>query len=450
MDNPLVSFELHQLLERNETESLKQAFENLHQATVAEFLGTVPPERVWPLLMRVEVKRRAEIFRDLNLELQVKLVSTQAPPEVAELLGEMAPDDRADLIQKLDDDVRQEILPLLARAERENIRRLTSYAEDTAGAIMTTDYVALPEDITVGQAWEELRIQAPDKETIYSIYVVDRQRHLTGFLTLKDLILARPATRRLGEVAQGEVVSVRAEDDQEGVARKLSDYDFVAIPVVDSENCLVGIVTFDDVIDVVDEEAGEDLYHMASVSTDEKVSTPFFTSVRLRWWWLLINLGTSILAALTVSLFAGTIARYVALAVMMPIVAGMGGNAGTQTMAVVVRGLALGELTLRNSWAVILKEVGVGLVNGMINGLVMAGIAYAWYRNFWLSLIMFLAMIANLMIAGLFGAALPVVLKLLRFDPALASSIFITTATDVGGFTIFLGLAALLSRFLIS
>jgi len=449
MKDHIALCDLEASLASGDLAGLKEICEAVHPATVADFLGVLPPPEIWRILDGFDAELAAEIFSDLDDDLQAKLVASQSPEHMARLLAEMAPDDRADLVQQMDEGVRHDILPLLARAERENIRRLISYRDDTAGAIMTTDYASLPEDLTVAEALERLRHEAPDKETIYYIYVVNRERRLTGFLSLKDLILARLATTKVAEIVYHDVISVHVDDDQEDVARLLADYDFLAIPVVDSEQRLVGIVTFDDVIDVIEEEAEEDLYRMASVSTEERVSTAPLTSVRLRSGWLVVNLGTAILAALTVSLFEPTIAKFVALAAMMPIIAGMGGNAGTQTMAVMVRGLALGELTFRSAWKVILKEIAVGFANGAITGVIMAGIAMLWYGNPWLGLIMFLAMIANLMIAGFFGAAFPLALKALKCDPAVASTIFITTATDVGGFFVFLGLATVFIKYLV-
>jgi len=441
--------DLHALFRSGDLAGLKELCEVTHPATVADFLSALQPPQARQILSSLEPGRAAQVFSNLDASAQRELLASQSPAQVARLLAEMAPDDRADLVRQMAEDVKGEVLRLLARSERENIRRLASYREGTAGALMTTDYASVPEDVTVAQALERLRYEAPDKETIYYIYVVNKEQRLTGIVSLKDLILAAPVTRRVADIAHRDVVSVQVDDDQEEVARLLADYDFIAIPVVDHEQRLLGIVTFDDVINVIEREAEEDLYHMASVSAEESVSTPPLRSVRLRVGWLVVNLGTAIFAALTVSLFESTIASYVALAVMMPIVAGMGGNAGTQTMAVVVRGLALGEVSLRNCWKVILKEVAVGFANGAINGLIMAAIVLLWYGNAWLGLIMFLAMIANLIIAGLFGAAFPLTLRALKFDPALASSIFITTATDVGGFFVFLGLATLLLKHLV-
>jgi magnesium transporter len=242
---------------------------------------------------------------------------------------------------------------------------------------------------------------------------------------------------------------VRGDDDIEHVVKEMTHYDFLAMPVVDSDDRLVGIITYDDVFDVMTEQATEDMYLLANLDTDEKITSSLPRSVKLRVPWLLINLGTALLAAFTVSLFSKTISNFVVLASLMPIVAGIGGNAGTQSLTVVVRALALGEIKLRGNWRVLLKQVGVGLCNGLICGLVMAGIAYVWHRNFWLSAILWMAMTANMILAGLFGALVPITLRKLKLDPALGSSIFVTMATDVGGFFTFLGLATLLLQHLL-
>ncbi|MFO8006845.1 MAG: magnesium transporter [Candidatus Brocadiia bacterium] len=448
MRDPIVVPELSGLYASGNQTALREALETIHPTTAAEFLAGLPAPEAWDLLGELDDRRAAELFAALDEEIQVELVKQAAPEHVAGVLAEMASDDRADLVQAMDDEVRYAVLPLVARAERENIRRLASYAEETAGALMTTDYAALPESISVQDALERLRLEAPDKETIYYVYLLDADRRLTGLVSLKDLILTKPKTRTVGEIAHRDVIAVRVDQDQEEVAHTLSDYDFLAIPVVDAEGCLVGIVTFDDAMDVIEEEAEEDLYQMASVSTEEAVDTPLLTSVKLRCGWLVINLGTGILAALTVGLFENTIAQFTALAIMMPIIAGMGGNAGTQTMAVMVRGVALGKVSFTDSWKFLLKEIGVGFANGMITGVLMAAIAVLWYGNLWLGIIMLLAMVGNLMVAGLFGAAFPLLLKACGKDPALASAIFITTATDVGGFMIFLGLATMFLHYL--
>jgi len=329
------------------------------------------------------------------------------------------------------------------QAERQELLKLITYPEGSAGGHMTTDYAFLRPDVSIGTALDHLRMQAPKKETIYYVYVVDLARRLIGFLSLRDLIMEHPE-RYVREVMNKNVIAVRVDQDIEEVAKVMSRYDFLAIPVVDAEQRLVGIITYDDVFDVMAEEATEDMYLLANLDTDEKITSPLPRSVKLRVPWLLVNLCTALLAAYTVSLFSDTISAFVTLASLMPIVAGIGGNAGTQSLTVVVRALALGQIKVHGNLPILLKQVGIGLFSGLICGFVMGAVAYLWHHNIWLSLILWMAMTANLVIAGSFGAIVPITLRKFNLDPALGSSIFVTMATDVGGFLTFLGLATLL------
>jgi len=440
--------EIQALLEQNELDVLQEFCEESHPADVADALEGLAPEQLSKVLSLVSPETAAEIFGHIEDHEQVKFADAVDPKTVASLVEEMDPDDSAELLRELDEADAAEILRHVPHEEREDVELITSYPEDTAGAIMTTEFASLNENLTVAEALSSLRREAPDKETIYTIYVVDSAGRLTGVVSLKDLILAAP-DRKVALIVQRDVISMKTDADQAEVAKRMKDYDFLAMPIIDEANRLLGIVTFDDVMDVMEEEATEDMYHLASLNTEERVFTPPLKSVRLRMPWLILNLGTAILAALTVALFESTIAKYVALAVMMPIVAGMGGNAGAQSLTVIVRGLALGEVSIRGSWRALLKETCVGMLNGMACGAIMGTLAGLWFKNFWVGLIMFCAMMINLVIAGLFGALVPLVLKTLRLDPALGSSIFVTTATDVAGFFVFLGLASLLMRHLI-
>jgi len=435
--------EIQALLKEKRLDVLKEFCEESHPADVADALEGLDPEDISQILSLVSAERAAEIFGHIQDHQQVKFADAVDAKTVAGLVQEMDPDDSADLLRELDESDAAEILRHVRKGDREDVKLIGSYPEDTAGAIMTTEFASLREDMTVDEALESLRREAPDKETIYTIYVVDSGGRLTGVVSLKDLILAAP-TKRVSDIAERDVISMSADADQADVAKKMQDYDFLAMPIVDRSRRLLGIVTFDDVMDVMRDEATEDMYYLASLNTDERVFTNPLKSVRLRAPWLLVNLGTAILAAFTVSLFESTIAKYVGLAVMMPIVAGMGGNAGAQSLTVIVRGLALGEVSIHGAWRALMKEIGVGFLDGAITGAVMGMIAGVWFKNFWLGLIMFASMIINLVIAGLFGAFVPLVLRTLRLDPALGSSIFVTTATDVGGFFVFLGLSTLL------
>jgi magnesium transporter len=282
---------------------------------------------------------------------------------------------------------------------------------------------------------------------VFYLYVVDERRHLVGVVSLRRLLLVAPDTP-LKRIMTADLISARADMDQEEVARQVAAYNLLAIPVVDAENKLVGIITVDDVIDVIKDEATEDIYRLAGVAGDERAFTPAKESLRKRLPWLGINLITAFLAASIVALFEGTIGLYPALAVFMPIVAGMGGNAGTQTLTVIVRGIALGELTWSNSKKALLKEAAVGIGNGIVLGALAAIVVWVARGNPVLGLLLGLAMIINMFVAATAGTLVPLGLRAANVDPALASSVFITTMTDMFGFFSFLGLATVFARYL--
>jgi magnesium transporter len=306
---------------------------------------------------------------------------------------------------------------------------------------MTRNYFALYEEVTIAEAVAALQKRSEEFEMVFYVYVVDKRDHLVGAVSLRKLLTTHPATQLKRVMAQ-DVISVKTSADQEEVARLVAEYNLLAIPVVDDEDKLVGIVTVDDVIDVLQEEAEEDLLALAGVSAEERVNTPAARSLRLRAPWLLVNLATAFLASYVVSRFEGSIQHLPALAALMPIVAGMGGNAATQTLTVIIRGLALNELV--NPSRVTLRQSLVGVGNGVINGVVCAAVVAAFYKNAWLGVIIAAAMIINMMVAGIAGTLIPVVLRKLNIDPAVASSVFVTTCTDVAGFFSFLGIATIL------
>jgi magnesium transporter len=283
---------------------------------------------------------------------------------------------------------------------------------------------------------------------VFYLYVVDERRHLVGVVSLRRLLLVSPETP-LKRIMTSDLISARVDMDQEEVARQVAAYNLLAIPVVDEENKLVGIITVDDVIDVIKDEATEDIYRLAGVSGDERVFTPAGESLRKRLPWLGVNLGTAFLAAGVVSLFTNTIDALPVLAVFMPIVAGMGGNAATQTLTVIVRGIALGELTFANSRKALLKEASVGIGNGVVLGLVAATVAWLTRGDPILGMVLGAAMIINMFVAATAGVLIPLGLRAAKVDPALASAVFITTMTDVFGFFSFLGLATVFARYLV-
>ncbi|MCK8600882.1 magnesium transporter [Desulfoferrobacter suflitae] len=439
---------LREWITLGDRDALLQIFTDLHPADSAELLAGLSPQEVAKFIELVGVADALTVFEFVPFEIQKETLLQLPRSTVAELISLMSPDDRADLVEELDEKTQEKLLALIIKAERQNILKLITYPEDSAGAYMTTDYALLRPDATIRAALDQLRFQATTKETIYYVYVVDQARRLIGFVSLRDLIMARPDIQ-VRDIMNRNVISVRFDEDIEDVAKEMSHYDFLAMPVVDADDRLIGIITYDDVFDIMNEEATEDMYLLANLDTDEKVFSPLPRSVKLRVPWLLVNLCTALVASYTVSLFSETISSFVVLASLMPIVAGIGGNAGTQSLTVVVRALALGEIKVEGNWPVLLKQVGVGLFSGLICGLVLAAIAYYWHKNLWLSVILWMAMTSNLIIAGLVGSMVPIALRKLKLDPALGSSIFVTMATDTGGFFIFLGLSTLLLHHLV-
>ncbi len=447
MTTPEYAHELRNLLLNGEGEIRRDLCASLPEATLAEILTDQPPQSVWGVLSAMQPWKRAAVFGYFNLDFQVYLTENIDKDELADLLTVMSADERVDLFKRLPDEAKESVFPLLAKAEREDIRKLSSYEESMAGSVMTSEYVTLTPDLSVTEALEKLRRQWPGKETIYYAYVIGDDRRLLGFVSLRKLILARP-TAHVGDIMKAEVVYIRAVDPREKAAELIAKYDLIALPVVNGGAALVGIITHDDALDVVTEEATEDMLRMASTDAEEYENTSILQSIRLRCPWLTLNLCTAMLSSFTVSRFQDTISQYVILAALMPVIAGLGGNAGTQTLAVTVRGIALGMIPVGKGRKVIMREACVGLLNGVIVGSIVGIIAYFGFHKPWIGLIMLLAMVCNLVIAGLIGSAIPLALKMLKLDPALGSSIFITAATDVSGFFVFLSLATLMMPFL--
>lgn len=415
----------------------------LPDATLADILASLAPEQIWNILALIFPQRRAMVFGHLGIDLQVRLTGIIGHDQLAGLITLMSADERVDLFKQLSEDKQETIWPLLARVNREDIRKLSSYPEGTAGAIMTSDYVFFTPDLPVADALQKLRREWPGKETIYYTYVVNKKRQLLGYLSLRELIVAHPAAI-VGDIMNTDIVFIRANDSREETANLIAKHDLIALPVVNGGGAFVGIVTHDDALDVMTEEATEDILRMAGTDVDEHKGGSFSRSIFLRSPWLTVNLVTALCSSFVVSRFSDTISQYVMLAAMMPVIAGLGGNAGTQTLAVTVRGIALGEISPARGWRVILREMGICFSNGIMIGSLVGVITYYWLDKAWLGLIMLMAMTTNFLIAGIFGSAIPLALKALKLDPALGSSVFITAATDVGGFAVFLSLATLM------
>jgi magnesium transporter len=396
------------------------------------------------LSLLIEVGKAARALLELDEVDLYAILASLDDSTIASICSSSAPDDAADLLDFLDEDRRASILELLGATQGAKLESLLEGEEETAGSLMNTEFLALDEELTVGQAVEAIR-QYPRKESFFYVYCIDTDQHLVGVLSLRSLILA-DVSAQLKELMVQSVVRTQIDSSPEEVAQLVSKYDLLSIPVVDLQNRLVGVVTVDDVLDVIQEQAEEDLLHLAGVDISERVSTPARESWRTRFPWLAINLVTAFVAASVVRAFEGTIQKWTALAVFMPIVAGMGGNAGTQTLTVFVRALALGEIDWRSGVKPVWKELLVGLANGAAMGLLCGATVGLWTGQWVLAGILFAAMCVNLVIAGVAGGVVPLLLERLGFDPAVASSIFVTTCTDVGGFFSFLGLATLALR----
>jgi magnesium transporter len=360
------------------------------------------------------------------------------PEQAAEIVEELEDDDAADILGELEPEEQERILSEVE--DRTEVDRLLRYGEETAGGLMTLHTVTVRDTATVAEALEEIRRQAEEVEDLYQVFVVDADHRLVGILPFKDLVVSRPE-RRIHDFMADADISVPPDLDQEEVARLMARYNLPSVPVVDESGRLLGQVTFDDVIDVVEAETTEDLLKFGGVSADEELAAGWKEAVRSRLPWLYLNLLTAFLAGGVVYVFQGTVQRTVALAVWMPIIAGMGGNAGTQALAVTVRRLALGLIPRDRLGRVVGKELLVGVTNGLAIGVVVGLVAGLLGEGFRLGLVVFLAMTGNLLVAGFAGAFIPALLERYNVDPAVASSIFVTTFTDVCGFLLLLGLA---------
>src|SRR5215208_2674232 len=445
----LVLDSVKRLLRIGATANLLNLLQKQHPADLAQIFSDLPDkerEAAFSLLAERNGRLAMEAVSELGPEAGAALLATRSAEEIARLAQEVPSDDAAALIDYLPEELSTAVLDLMRPKESGVVENLLEYDEQTAGRIMNPHVFALNEDMTVGEAITELQSNR-DVEMVFYLYVVDERRHLVGVVSLRRLLLVSPETP-LKRIMTADLISARVDMDQEEVARQVASYNLLAIPVVDEENKLVGIITVDDVIDVIKEEATEDIYRLAGVAGDERVFTPAKESLRKRLPWLGVNLATAFLAASVVGLFTGTIDALPILAVFMPIVAGMGGNAATQTLTVIVRGIALGELTWGNSRKALLKEAAVGIGNGVVLGTTAALVVWAFRGNPFLGMVLGLAMIINMFVAATAGTLIPLGLRALKIDPALASSVFITTLTDVAGFASFLGLATAFLKYL--
>jgi magnesium transporter len=427
------------LVQAGDISSFVREAHDYEPADLADVLARLEePERVVAvraLPPELSSQALAEMPEDAHAE---ETLAALDPAQAAEIVEELEDDDAADILRELDAETKEHILQEVE--DRAEVERLLRYDEETAGGRMTTHLVTVRDIATTAEALEEIRRQAEEVEEFYQVFVVDGQRRLVGVLPFKALVVSRPDRMVREYMAEADIV-VRPETDQEEVARLMARYNLPSVAVVDDSGRLLGRVTIDDVIDVVEAETTEDLLKFGGVSPDEELAAPWTDAVRSRLPWLTVNLLTAFMAGGVVYLFQETVQRTVALAVWMPVIAGMGGNAGTQALAVTVRRLALGLIPSDRFFRVVGKEVLVGITNGITIGLIVGLVAALLGEGPGLGLVVFLAMTGNLLVAGFAGAFIPILLERLGVDPAIASSIFVTTFTDVCGFLLLLGLA---------
>ena len=423
--------------------ALKQAIEGLHEADLGDLIEALESEDDRPRLIELLGKDfDFTALTELDETIRVQILLALKPWIVADGIRDLDSDDAVYILEDLDEDEKADILKYIPAPERGALERSLDYPEESAGRRMQTEFIAVPPFWTVGRVIDYLRDTADLPETFYEIFVVDPAYRLIGAVPLDKLLRTRRAVLLTALKSEQRHV-VRADQDQEDVARLFEHYNLVSAPVVDESNRLVGVITIDDVVDVIQEEADEDLRAMAGVGSDEELSDSVSYTARARLPWLIINLGTAFLAAFIISLFTSTIEHMVALAVLMPIVASMGGNAANQTMTVAVRALATKDLTNHNARRVVLREVLVGLCNGLVLAVLLGLIAALWFWSPELGGVIGTALVVNMLAAGLFGILIPIVIHKLKLDPAVASGVFVTTVTDTVGFFSFLGFASL-------
>ena len=436
-----------ELLGGGRDERLAGLLENAHAADISSVLRELPlPDQV-RLFRLLSSQHAGEVLSELDDPTQRELLRALDEQEVSRVLDQMPADDVVEVVEELPKEEAEKILDLMAEEKSEEVQELLEYREGTAGRLMSPNVVAVHEAATVAQAIEHIRKSKSGDDAFY-VYVVDDHDHLVGFVPLHRLLTADPRTP-IHAIRNADVESVAVDTDQEEVARLVERYDLVQVPVVDASRRLLGAIGVDDVIDIIHEEATEDIQRLGGVAGDETVLDPPEAVFTKRLVWRLINLGTAVLAASVIGLFESSIRSLALLAVFMPIVASMGGIGTTQTATVVVRGIALGEVSRAVLGRVLWKELWLGLTTGAANGLVIAAIAYLWKGQILLSLILGVALLFNMLVAAVVGTLVPIALKAFRIDPAIASSVIITTFTDVFGFFSFLGLATVLIRFLL-
>ncbi len=449
MIEQLEELDFETLMEQGDETALRLYCVNTQPVIIADNVAELPREDIWFVLRHATPEIQAETFSHLPSDIQADLVEILSRYELISLFTHMSPDDRADLYKQLPEERTDSILPALAQAEREDIRRLTAYDEGTAGAVMTSDYATIPSHLTATEAVEHLRIIAPDKETIYYAYVVDDHRRLMGFVSLKDLILA-PRSRKISDIMQEEMVYAHVDEDQEKAARKIQKFDLLALPVIDQNDALVGIITHDDAIDVITQEQTEDMEKLMAIAGRHEPGAYMRTSAwghfRNRAVWVAGLAVLGLVSGFIVQNFEDFLLQFAIFAAFMPMLADTGGNTGSQSATLVIRALALGEIKPRDAFRVILKEVNIGIYLGILLAILAFGRVMLMGGGSTIPEDVMLIQIAfaiatalgiQVVSATLIGALLPLVVSRFNKDPAVIASPALTTIVDISGLLIY-------------
>ncbi len=438
--------QVRELLERGDSKSAAILLESLRPADQAGVFDDLKPEEQDALLPRLNPEDSADILEELEDDDAAEVAHRLKPDSLATILDHMEPDEAADLLGDIEPDKASQAL--IAMQDSTDVEPLLKHQDETAGGLMTTAAIVLKSNMTVGTAISHLRKLSPDDEDIYYLFVTDRQDRLVGVVNLRALV-TQPSSAKIADIMKKDVLSVQADEDQEEAAAKMIRYDLLALPVVDHEQRLLGVITYDDSFDIIEDEATEDIYRLGGLAGETPSDLPIGEAVQKRLPWLIVNLFMALISAAVLSPFETTIAQMAALAAFFPIVAGVSGSAGTQTLTVTVRSIALGEVEPKNALKIISNQFLLSLVNGISVGLIIALIALIWKGSMMLGVIAGIATLINILSTAFTGVFIPMMIHNFKSDPALASPIIVTALTDALGYLVYLGMASALLVWLV-
>lgn len=451
MEDKIIIEKIKQLLDEKKSEELKDLVGDLHPNDFSEIAEELSPEQIIEIFQLIKDREKiGEYISELNSELQTDLLSAMSKKQASEILEEMDTDEAVDLLAEIAPKESRQLLDLMPKEEADEIEELMKYEENTAGSIMNNEFLILPEHLTSEQAIQHIREIGSEAEMIYYVYVLDKRKRLIGVLSLRDLIVA-DVKKKISEIMEEDVISVLDTEDREVAARVISDYDFLAIPVINKKGVMVGLITVDDIIDVLQEEVTEDIHKMVGSTEyyeDKLIKATPLNRAKARLPWLLVCMAGEIISGSVIEFHSGILEVVVALAFFVPVLMDMGGNVGAQSSTVTVRGLAIGQIRLDELWKNVWIETKVGFFIGTIVGLMIFLVAYFWQNSYILALTVGLSLCITVIAAATVGTLLPLIFMRLNIDPAIASGPFITTFIDVGSLMVYFTLGAFLFSYL--